>query len=1205
MRTLEQYWQQLKQFPNYHFIIGVCLLAVTMLLVNVTSTIRQGQLVRGHHDYLNKSQTQVQHFLSTSYDQILDQIGSETKIDWSKKISNTFSDHEEISFDLLLLENSKPVYWTSDFFPDQFWKTPSAKYPFLVNYDQLPYWVFHQSIHQEGTQYDWYLSFPIFKYDSHMSSLQLVDLSTNDTLAYSSLQPGIHVSNLSSILSENHSLQTSWIFIYLILFTTLFFIIGIFEINASSRFLHHPIVLLLLKILGSSILLISTCIFLDYNFSHFPLFNQELTSPYFWMSLGSNLVLSIYAMSVSILLIRQIPNQISGKKYNGYFSFLAYLAILLIIIAVTSYAQKLITTTAIAFDFESVFSLDRLSFVGLITIILLFICTFLWSIKLSRIAHYFAKTKRIRFLNIALVLLFSILILAQSTLNIPLFIFLIVACIYLFLLDIFMEIQTPNFTWVVGWIVIISCFSSILLYKYNKDKEKNNRLAMAEMILNTDDPVLNQSSETVLSHIQHQKFGTVSLHGIRKIIQSEATYIDDHYYSTLLADLPKEAIHAKTITLANGRLLVDQDKQGIFYLPIELPNYKSVLQLTQKRTKTTNQTPTLVANQEFKGINGLDQYEYAKYYKGECVDRSNNSFPLNLDSQKTQEESFFQIAKGASILYYSKDNWTILLSKGLSGLIKPLSLFSYMFMISVILMLLILAADSYLNFMPEDLYFKLRRHLSLRNKIQISVVAMIATSFLVVAIVTVVYFKNVSSKENNFRLRRTAINVQKEFESQNIARLDKIFQDDLVDLAKKYDTPISVYGLNGQLHRTSDQRSLNENLIPKLMNFESWQIFELYDENNDVIQSNKNKSTFEFAYFRIIDSKNQPIAYASIPRFPNSTFEDVKANDFMGTLLNVYVFLLLVAGALGLAVANSITKPMSVLGERLKEFKFGIQNEPLEWKNRDEFGDLIHQYNNMMVELQVSANKLAQTEREVAWREMAKQVAHEIKNPLTPMKLSIQHLENRVKSMDKQETEEMVKRVSKTLIEQIDNLSKIAGEFSNFAKIPKPLNEKINLNDLMASVHDLFTKRDEMDFNLYVSIDEIYVYADRGHLLRLLNNLIKNAIQAIPTERRGRIELKLHKDDKNAIIEIKDNGIGIPEKTRQKVFYPNFTTKNSGTGLGLAMCKNIVESFNGSISFQTQNDIGTVFIVRIPLYEGNFISRSRGNEISSQELSTS
>jgi nitrogen fixation/metabolism regulation signal transduction histidine kinase len=312
------------------------------------------------------------------------------------------------------------------------------------------------------------------------------------------------------------------------------------------------------------------------------------------------------------------------------------------------------------------------------------------------------------------------------------------------------------------------------------------------------------------------------------------------------------------------------------------------------------------------------------------------------------------------------------------------------------------------------------------------------------------------------------------------------------------------------------------------------------------------------------------------------------------TLLNIYVFLFVFTGGIAVAVSNSITAPLKVLSERLKSLKLGKKNVPLNWEKKDELGELIKDYNRMILQLEESAKILATKERETAWREMAKQVAHEIKNPLTPMKLSLQHLQFAIEN-NSPNKEKMFAKVSATLIEQIDNLNRIASEFSSFAKMPEPENKEVSLNEVVASIHDLFRERKDMDIRLFVPIDDLRVFADKDHLLRVMSNLIKNAIQAIPEERRGKIVIKLYKEKDKAVILVADNGKGIKDELKEKVFKPNFTSKSSGTGLGLAICANIIEGFNGKIYFETEVNKGTDFYVVIPLMrtKENFFQRER------------
>ncbi|MDX1685988.1 MAG: HAMP domain-containing sensor histidine kinase [Saprospiraceae bacterium] len=302
----------------------------------------------------------------------------------------------------------------------------------------------------------------------------------------------------------------------------------------------------------------------------------------------------------------------------------------------------------------------------------------------------------------------------------------------------------------------------------------------------------------------------------------------------------------------------------------------------------------------------------------------------------------------------------------------------------------------------------------------------------------------------------------------------------------------------------------------------------------------------------------------------------------LSRFLNIYVFLFIIAIGLLYLFTNQLTRPLQLLARQLYNIDIGKENKRIEWKNEDEIGHLIHQYNNMLDQLDESANILAQSERDHAWREMAKQVAHEIKNPLTPMKLTIQHLQRNANQEDTAFSNQ-VTRASNTLVEQIENLTRIADNFSRFGQMPSASNDKVLLNEVVTSVHDLFRKREDINIQCIVPIDDLFIFSDKDHLIRILNNIVKNAIQAIPHHQKGEIEIKLIKNHHDAVISIKDNGIGIAEEQKTKVFQPNFTTKSSGTGLGLAMCSKLVESMNGKIYFDTEVEIGTTFYVQIPL----------------------
>ena len=489
---------------------------------------------------------------------------------------------------------------------------------------------------------------------------------------------------------------------------------------------------------------------------------------------------------------------------------------------------------------------------------------------------------------------------------------------------------------------------------------------------------------------------------------------------------------------------------------------------------------------------------------------------------------------------------SLYLAKKTNPLFKVCSFFSYIFILLNIILLVLHFLNRKLKWFTFSIFKIFPSNQTLRYRIQTSMLLMSICSFMLIAAVIVFYVKKNTDIWHN------------PIENVSLNELPDI------NLLKNTNGSFLVYNQEGLLLPEKIER----------MDFDDWNSIKKGDGEVKIKSIIQNNGTY------FVKPNNEQLSLQT----------KRKLNDFLGALLNVYVFLLIGIVLLSMLVANSIAKPLTILSTKLKQIQVGGSNQKLEWNRQDELGGLIRNYNEMIQELDRSTRMLALTERETAWREMAKQVAHEIKNPLTPMKLITQHLQNSISRTDHDEIPALVRRVTQTLIEQIENLSKIASEFSNFAKLPAPENEKIALNEVVTSTHDLFRKREDMDIHLRVPIDEIYVFADKNHIIRVLTNLIKNAIQAIPLGRRGRIEIILYKHHKRAIIKVTDNGCGIPDSMKDKVFYPNFTTKNSGTGLGLAIVRDIIDSCNGHIYFHTSENKGTEFFVELPLMhmEDNF-----------------
>jgi len=332
-------------------------------------------------------------------------------------------------------------------------------------------------------------------------------------------------------------------------------------------------------------------------------------------------------------------------------------------------------------------------------------------------------------------------------------------------------------------------------------------------------------------------------------------------------------------------------------------------------------------------------------------------------------------------------------------------------------------------------------------------------------------------------------------------------------------------------------------------------------------------------YVPFTNYENKLLAYLNLPYFSREDILAGEISKLVVGIVNFSVVLILFIMGLAVFISTRITNPLRMIQKEFSKIELGKEIRSIQYKGDDEIGSLVSEYNHMVKELARSVEMLAKSERESAWREMAKQIAHEIKNPLTPMKLSVQQLQ---KAWDDKSPkwdeylnkfpkwDEYLNKFSNNLIEQIEHLSSIASEFSNFAEIPKSKGEVINVINKIKKSVELFSNEGNIDFKIDLnSNNKVFIYFDKEKMVQVFSNLINNAIQSIPEDRRGRITISLDVFDKKVIIKIADNGSGIPKKIGDKLFEPNFTTKTSGMGLGLAIVKNIMEDAGGRIWYET------------------------------------
>ncbi|WP_040280652.1 sensor histidine kinase [Psychroserpens damuponensis] len=477
--------------------------------------------------------------------------------------------------------------------------------------------------------------------------------------------------------------------------------------------------------------------------------------------------------------------------------------------------------------------------------------------------------------------------------------------------------------------------------------------------------------------------------------------------------------------------------------------------------------------------------------------------------------------------------------------------------------------------------------LSLRVRIFFAMILLVLIASVLIAGVTIYQYNEEAIDYHKERLERkeTAIISDLNYvirETTYLVETEKvplIFKEEIYRISEIHGLRINLYDMDGTLQITSKASFVNDS-ITKCIPTDILNEISNNAVHRFVVKNEKNGETFQSSYIYILDTKSKPLAILNLPYLENDDFLNKELNEFLERLAYAYVFMMLIAILLALLLSKYITRTLKTISDKINETRLDKRNKRIDISSSsEEISTLVNSYNSMIDELEESAVKLATSEREQAWREMAKQVAHEIKNPLTPMRLSVQSFQRKFDPQD-ENIHQKVDEYSQTLIQQIDTLSSIASAFSNFAKMPAQQNETLNVVNIVKLGLDIFSE----DYIIFSSEeDEILANFDRTQLIRVVTNLVKNSIQSITDERQNpRVEVKVTANNDMVYISVSDNGVGISDENRIKIFEPKFTTKSSGMGLGLAMVKNIVETYKGNITFTTQLGIGTTFTVTFP-----------------------
>jgi len=902
--------------------------------------------------------------------------------------------------------------------------------------------------------------------------------------------------------------------------------------------------------------------------------------------------------------------------------------------------QSLVIDSRISFDVANPFSLNEYSIIG--AIILGFIAfSFLFFSQivnslLNELTSFRHRTKYVFLAVVGIVWLVFRIHNPEIHYSIALVIWLI---IYVILLDV-LAVKFENSLATVPflfWLFLLTITTSAVLVYYNDQKEISQRERMARELSKQKDPYLEmlltdvtkqmEQDELLQYFFQQNNGGNMPKSTLENELKQKyfKGYLGRFKVDIYAFDENGMPIYGGDTSSFYGlsrKMLIESELIGNdlyyntrgfndysyigqkdFYRNGEKAGYL-VYELTPVVVNSQRLYPELLVSGDIydpeKESNAA--YSYAIYDKGQLVSNNNDyAFPVKLyDSDVPNEEITVRKVSGYSLMYYkaSKEK-VVIVAKEIRSFIEFITLFAYMFCLFLLIIAIYRALDLMVKARMRISNLKSLVNFNIRRKVTGTIIFIVVFAFVILGLTTVLFFIDRSERENKERLSHTinevTHDVEKVFANQRMFDdledlYDPIFQSSLSEsigeIADERALDINIYDRDGNLQVTTQPLITEKGLLSRKINPDAYMQLGR-QQKIQWIQKEKIGSMGYLSGYAPLRNNGEIFAYLNVPYFATQTELNQQISNFLVALINFNAFIFLIAGLLALFITNSITKSFSLVTERLRHVSLGQQNDEIEWEKDDEIGALVKEYNKMVRKLEVSAARLAKSEREGAWREMARQVAHEIKNPLTPMKLSIQYLQRAIDN-DAPNVKQLSHNVARTLVEQIEHLANIASDFSAFARIGEANSEVLMLNEVLHSLKELYQSHEHSQILFNHPGHAFYIFADKTQMNRLFTNLLQNAIQAIPEDREGMITINMEEVDPGWVtVSVTDNGDGIPPEIQSKIFVPNFTTKNSGTGLGLAMCKNIVEQARGEIWFETQLTVGTSFYVKLPLEQNN------------------
>ncbi len=987
-------------------------------------------------------------------------------------------------------------------------------------------------------------------------------------------------------------------------------------------------------------------LFLKYKIPIFvyanPLFNPVVyASSTFNPSLGDFLI-AAFLLLWYLLLIRETELQVS-KTRSFYYLHLIFASLISMVLADGAFdaIKSIVFDSQILFDVKNIYVLDIFTFLALLLAFIILLSCYQIFLRLYRLIIVGNINAFEKAIIIGLVFFFIEPYLVKHLFERPIN-YVNVSSALLLSFFVFLHWIKPKLNRFQGYFVLvllISVFTSMSLYYFSKDKEHENRITFAGNIVSQNDVNAeyflkdiedNIAKSTVIKsyyfnpislksqlvkHLQQLYFsGYLSKYSV-SIYDFDSSF--NHYhsrnpYSYRQVDFIYKQLGSPTLNryfrfLKNNAYL--KGYLGKFNIRSQGKFLGCVyIHLQPKLQQDITRFDELLIDGFKNSKNKTTEYSYAIYKDLQLLSQSGHyayrtTYTWNAIKNKSDliEENGYQ-----HLVFKENEQLLVFVSEKSPNWYDPFGLFSLSFTFFNILLigligLYILFNNNWVKnswFKPKPYLQKLQALINkllffkegdlkfIRTQIQLGIILIVFLTLAITAYFTIEFITNQNLLKQNDKLVRKLRSVTNalENESQEVNFKGRVgdAEASLNQIADFYNTDISFFNPSGNLIASTIKKVYEADIIAPLMNPEAF--FHLNNLRESQYIQKEAIATFSYtgAYAPVFSRNKELLGFVQLPDFYQTSDLNAEISSIMVGFINLYALMFFVIGAMAWLVSRNISYPLRLIQKQLAQTTIGKKNEPIDWNRNDEIGELVKAYNNMIDQLQESAEKLGRSEREGAWRDIARQIAHEIKNPLTPMKLSVQHLE-RAWNDQSPKLPETFKKVTKTLIAQIDILSELATEFSSFAKMPAPDYEAILLNEMIEQVIHLQGQTFEGKL-LFKLDEEITLYFDKGYLNRTLTNLVKNAIQAIPEDREGVIEIVAIMNEKNQLhLKVIDNGTGIPKAQQEKIFLPYFSTKVIGMGLGLPIVKSMIESGGGEIWFETEENIGTTFHILLPL----------------------